>query len=85
LAEELGADVVVLYRAKPLAATVEGDLAVVASPSAARALAAVNAGIPVVSIGPETTVAAREAGLRVAGEATTPDLDGLVRGVAEAE
>jgi len=85
LAEELGADVVVLYRAKPLPATVEGDLAVVASPSAARALAAVNVGIPVVSIGPETTVAAREAGLRVAGEATTADLDGLVRGVAEAE
>ena len=85
LAEELGADVVVLYRAKPLAARVEGDLAVVASPSAARALAVVNAGIPVVSIGPETTAAARESGLRVAAEATTPDLGGLVRGVAEAE
>ena len=74
-----------LYRAKPLAARVEGDLAVVASPSAARALAAVNAGISVVSIGPETTAAAREAGLRVSAEASTPDLDGLVRGVAEAE
>jgi len=38
-----------------------------------------------VSIGPETTAAAREASLRVAAEATTPDLDGLVRAVAEAE
>jgi uroporphyrinogen-III synthase len=45
----------------------------------------VNAGIPVVSIGPETTAAARELGLRVAAEAATPDLGGLVRGVAEAE
>ena len=85
LAEELGADVVVLYRAKPLAASVEGDLAVVASPSAARALAALNTAVPVVSIGPETTAAAREAGLRVAAEAVAPDLDGLVRAVAEAE
>ena len=66
-------------------ADVEGDLAVAASPSAARALAAVNTGVPVVSIGPETSAAAREAGLRVAAEAATPDLDGLVRAVAEAE
>jgi uroporphyrinogen-III synthase len=85
LAEELGADVVVLYRTKPLASAVEGDLAVVASPSAARALAAVNVVIPVVSIGPETTAAARGAGLRVSAEASTPDLDGLVRAIAEAE
>jgi uroporphyrinogen-III synthase len=85
LAEELGADVVVLYRTKPLAPAVEGDLAVVASPSAARALAAVNADIPVVSIGPETTAAARGAGLRVSAEAASPDLDGLVRAIAEAE
>jgi uroporphyrinogen-III synthase len=77
--------VVVLYRAKPLTATVEGDLAVVASPSAARALAAVNTAVPVVSIGPETTAALREAGLRVAAEAVSPDLEGLVRAVAEAE
>jgi uroporphyrinogen-III synthase len=85
LAEELDADVVVLYRTRPILAEVEGDLAVVASPSAARALAAVNPAVPVVSIGPETTAAARSAGLRVAAEARTPDLEGLVAAVAAAE
>jgi uroporphyrinogen-III synthase len=87
LAEELSADVVVLYRTtpKPVADRVAGDLAVVASPSAARALAAVNGAIPVVSIGPETTAAAHAAGLRVAAEAATPDLDGLVAAVRQAQ
>lgn len=85
LAEELAADVVVLYRTIPVEAEVEGDLAVVASPSAARALAAANRGLPVVSIGPETTAAARAAGLRVTAEAQSPDLDGLVAAVAAAE
>jgi uroporphyrinogen-III synthase len=86
LADELGADVVVLYRTKPLrpAEPVRGDLAVVASPSAARALAAVNTAIPVVSIGRETTAAALAAGLRVTGEAAGPDLESLVSAVAEA-
>jgi uroporphyrinogen-III synthase len=81
LADELGADVVVLYRAVPIRGEVEGDLAVVASPSAARALGAVNQAIPVVSIGPETTAAARAAGLRVAAEAETPDVEGLAAAV----
>jgi uroporphyrinogen-III synthase len=84
LAEELDADVVVLYRTNPVAAEVEGDLAVVASPSAARSLAVANPSVPVVSIGPETTAAAQGVGLRVAAEAATPDLDGLVAAVAEA-
>jgi len=53
LADELAADVVVLYRTKPVPVEVEGDLAVVASPSAARALAAANPDLPIVSIGPE--------------------------------
>lgn len=78
LAEELGADVVVLYRTRALNPRVEGDLAVVASPSAARVLAEVNPAIPVVSIGPETTSAARAAGLRVLREAATADVGGLV-------
>jgi uroporphyrinogen-III synthase len=85
LADELGADVVVLYRTKPLPGEVRGDLAVVASPSAARALAAANPDVPAVSIGPETTAAARAAGLQVAAEAATPDVDGLVAAVAAAE
>lgn len=81
LAEELGADVVVLYRTRTLSPEIEGDLAVVASPSAARALAEVNPAIPVVSIGPETTAAARAAGLAVAREAATADIAGLVQAV----
>jgi len=86
LAAELGADVVALYRATPLdpAEPVEGALAVVASPSAARALAAANAAIPVVSIGRETSSAARDAGLRVVGEAETQDVEGLVSAVVAA-
>ena len=81
LAQELGADVVVLYRARALSPEIDGDLAVVASPSAARALAEVNAAIPVVTIGPETTAAAQAAGLDVVREAATADLEGLVRAV----
>ena len=53
---------------------------VLASPSAARAFAALGTGIPAVSIGPETTRAAREAGVDVLAEAETQDLDGLVGG-----
>jgi uroporphyrinogen-III synthase len=85
LADELEADVVVLYRTRPVEAVVEGDLAVVASPSAARALAASSPSVPVVSIGPETTAAARAAGLQVAAEAESPDLDALVAAVAVAQ
>jgi uroporphyrinogen-III synthase len=81
LAEELGADVVVLYRTRALHPDIEADLAVVASPSAARALAAVNPAIPAVTIGPETTVAARDSGLEVVREAATADVAGLVRAV----
>jgi uroporphyrinogen-III synthase len=86
LVEELGADFVALYRTKPAAggSPPVGDLAVVASPSAARALAALTSALPVVSIGPETTAAARAAGLRVAAEAATPDVDGLAAAVAGA-
>lgn len=85
LADELAADVVVLYRARPVSAAIEGDLAVVASPSAALSLAAANPALPVVSIGPETTTAALAAGLRVAAEAETPDIEGLVAAVAASE
>ena len=86
LADELDADVVVLYRTVPVPAVepFEAELAVVASASAARALAALGLGIPVVSIGPETTAAAEASGLAVAAEAQTPDLDGLVSAVAGA-
>ena len=86
LVDELGADFVALYRTTPLVPDEApvGDLAVVASPSAVRALAAVAPAMPVVSIGPETSAAAREAGLILLAEADEPGVDGLVRAVSEA-
>jgi uroporphyrinogen-III synthase len=86
LVDELGADFVALYRTRtlPSAGPVRGDLVVLASPSAARVLAELRRDLPVVSIGPETTAAARAAGLCVVAEATTQSVDGLVSAVAEA-
>ena len=87
IADELDADFLPLYRTNELRPphAPAGDLAVLASPSAARALAAVTRTIPVVSIGPETTRAARAAGLDVVGEAPTHDTDGLVAAVEALE
>ena len=81
--EELGADFVPLYRTRLVqpATPPEGDLVVLASGSAARSFAALETDIPAVSIGPQTTEAAREAGLEVVAEARTHDLDGLIAAV----
>jgi uroporphyrinogen-III synthase len=86
LADELDADFLPLYRTIELRPTEppEGDVAVLASGSAARALAATGAGLPVVVIGPQTAAAARAAGLTVLAEAETNDLEGLVAAVATA-
>ncbi len=86
LADELGADFVALYRTRMLrpADPPEGDLVVVASPSAARAFADLRLGVPVVSIGPQTTAAARAVGLAVAAEASSPSLAAVVSAVVEA-
>lgn len=83
LVEELGADFVPLYRTRTLHPDPppDGDLAVLASASAAQALAALDLALPAVSIGPETTRAARSAGIEVVAEAATHDLDGLVDAV----
>jgi uroporphyrinogen-III synthase len=83
LVETLGADFVPLYRTHELrpGSFPEVELVVVASPSAARAFAALVRPIPVVSIGPQTSAAALEAGLTLAGEARTSDLDGLVEAI----
>lgn len=86
LPAELGADVLILYRTRPRSPAnfPDGDLVVLASASAARAYAALGRRIPAVSIGPETTRAARAAGVEVAAEATRHDLEGLVAAVAVA-
>ena len=85
LVEALDADFVPLYRTRLLRPEVpEGDLVVLASSSAAEAAAAVGLETPAVSIGPETTRAARSAGIRVVTEAETHDLEGLVAAVAQA-
>ena len=85
-----------LYRTVPAAPAEglpEGDVVIVASPSAARVLAEIweapgaAPGAPrcvVVSIGPQTSAAARAAGLPVEVEAARFDLDGLVAAVQQA-
>jgi uroporphyrinogen-III synthase len=75
----LAADFLPLYRTVELTPPApDGDVALIASASAARGLAATGARLPVVSIGPQTTQAARDAGFDVVAEATTHDLDGLL-------
>jgi uroporphyrinogen-III synthase len=84
LVDELGADFLPLYRTVELVPEVapEGDVVLLASPSAARALARTGARLPVVAIGPQTAHAARAAGLEVRAEAETHDLEGLLAAVA---
>jgi uroporphyrinogen-III synthase len=86
LVEALGADKVVLYRTRQLEPPEppEGDLAVLASASAASAFAELGLTIPAVSIGPETTREARAHGVEILEEAETHDLDGLVAAVDRA-
>jgi uroporphyrinogen III methyltransferase/synthase len=81
--EELGADFVALYTTRLVRPRElpDGDLVVLASGSAARSFAELGVDIPAVTIGPQTTEAARAAGLRVLAEAETHDLDGLVAAV----
>jgi uroporphyrinogen-III synthase len=84
LPEALDADVVFLYRTRELRPQEfpAADLVVLTSPSAARALAAVGDGFEVVSIGPETSRAARAAGLKVVVEATEHSSAGIADAVA---
>ncbi len=85
LVDALGADFVPLYDTALVRPDQppEGDVVVLASGSAARSFAALEVPIPAVSIGPETTRVAEQAGLRVIAEAPTHDVDGLVAAVAE--
>lgn len=86
LVDELGADFVPLYRTRELTPerAPEGDLAVLASASAARAFGRLGVDIPAVSIGPLTTRAAREAGVEVVREAATHDVAGLLAAIGSA-
>jgi len=81
--DQLGADFVPLYTTRLVrpARPPEGDLVVLASGSAAKSFAALGVDVPAVTIGPQTTRAARAAGLRVLAEAETHDLDGLISAV----
>lgn len=83
LVEALDADFVPLYRTVELRpdSPPDGDLVVLASASAARAYAALGASAPAVSIGPQTSRAARAGGVKIVAEATTHDVDGLVEAV----
>jgi uroporphyrinogen-III synthase len=86
LVDELDAEFVALYRTRMIrpAQPLQGDLVVLASASAARAYAALGLSMPTVSIGPETTAAAEQAGVEVLAEARTHDFDGLVEAVLAA-
>jgi uroporphyrinogen-III synthase len=75
----LDADFLPLYRTVELWPEIpSADVALLMSGSAARALAATGARVPVVAIGPQTAAEAAAAGLDVVGTAVTHDLDGLV-------
>jgi uroporphyrinogen-III synthase len=81
LAETLGADVVALYRTRRLRPDDfprDADVVLLASASAAEAYAALGVGFPAISIGPQTTAAARAGGVRIPAEAPTHDVDGLL-------
>jgi uroporphyrinogen III methyltransferase / synthase len=83
LVDELGADFVPLYRTRELAPAVPpaGDVVLLASASAARAFARLGVELPAISIGPQTTAAARTGGIQVVAEAETHDVAGLVAAV----
>jgi len=75
----LNADFLPLYRTIELHPDVpDADVALLMSGSAARALAATGARLPVVAIGPQTAAETRAVGLEVVAVASTHDLEGLV-------
>jgi uroporphyrinogen-III synthase len=84
LVEELGADFIAAYRTIELAVSpLPGvDLTLLMSPSAARAYARAGGRGPAISIGPQTTSAAREHAVDVVAEAGSHDVRGLVDSAA---
>jgi uroporphyrinogen III methyltransferase/synthase len=83
LVDERDADFLPLYRTVELhpEPPPHGDVALLASPSAARAFAALGARMPVVAIGPQTAAEALTQGLEVAAVARSHDLEGLIDAV----
>ena len=84
LADALGADFVAAYRTVELSIDelAEADLALLMSPSAARAYARAGGRGPAISIGPQTTVAAQATGVHIVAEAESHDVRGLVDSAA---
>lgn len=84
LADELGADFLPAYRTVELSPDElpDADLVLLMSPSAASAYARAGGRGPAVSIGPQTTSAARAADVQVVAEARSHDLEGLVDSAA---
>jgi uroporphyrinogen-III synthase len=83
LADELPADFRAVYRTVELApARPDGELVLLASPSAAAAWAKLGSTLPAITIGPRTTAAALDAGLIVVAEADTQNVAGLVDSAA---
>lgn len=84
LAEQLPADFRAVYRTveSPPAEPPDGDLVLLASPSAAHVWAKLASPLPAITIGPQTTAAARAGGIEVVAEARTQDTRGLVDSAA---
>jgi uroporphyrinogen-III synthase len=84
LADQLGADFLAVYRTVelPVENLPAADLASLMSPSAARAYARAGGRGPAVSIGPQTTSAAKAAGVEVVAEGKSHDVQGLVDSAA---
>src|SRR5713226_974899 len=83
LADELPAVFRAVYRTVELAPSPpDGDLVLLASPSAAQAWGKLGSTLPAITIGPQTTAAAVDAGLTVVAEAVTQDVAGLVDSAA---
>jgi uroporphyrinogen III methyltransferase / synthase len=76
----LPGDFLALYRTVELSpdAPPEGDLAILMSPSAARAYARAHGRAPVVAIGPQTAAEAEAQGLALRSVAKSHDLDGIL-------
>jgi uroporphyrinogen-III synthase len=84
LAQRLPAEFRAVYRTLPtrVGRSPAGDLVLLASASAARAWGELGSCLPAITIGPQTTKAARAGGVDVVAEAKTQNVEGLVDSAA---